>query len=354
MGDFDPTLPLERARTIPGKWYTDSAEMERERSSVFGQSWQCIARSEQVRSTGEYVTAEIAGEPVLVIRSMDGVLRGFFNVCRHRAAPLLTDCQGRTNKLRCRYHGWTYGLSGDLLGVPEFDGVQNFHREDHGLVPLGAVLEVGGFIWVSIGKPGKDVEATFPEFFAAEYGTSRYLVFHSRRIYDVACNWKVYVDNYLDGGYHVNTVHPELAEALDYKNYRTDVFAESSVQRSPMKALEGILGATRTGEAEYWWLFPNFMVNRYSGVLDTNLVLPVAVDRCRVVFDFYFTANHDEAFRVESLRVANAVQDEDRIVCEGVQRGLGSSSYRTGRFSVRREAGGYHFHRLLAARRGEP
>jgi choline monooxygenase len=340
-------LPLELARTIPSDWYTDPAIAERERRSVFGKSWQCIGRAEQVRKPGEFITAEIAGEPVAVVRGGDGVLRGFFNVCRHRAAPVLNDVSGCVSKLRCRYHGWTYDLAGKLLGTPEFEGVCDF-KADNGLVPLSAVQESGGFVWVHLDEAKASVEQTFPEFSAQPLRGD--LQFHTRKNYDIACNWKVYVDNFLDGGYHVNTVHPALAGAIDYKEYRTETFAHSSVQTSPLKESPGAVGITRTGEAAYWWLFPNFMANRYSGILDTNLVLPLAVNRCRVIFDFYFAPDHDAAFQAESIRVAEAVQEEDRIICEQVQRGLGSRSYRTGRFSVKREAGGYHFHRLLAER----
>ena len=347
MGHFDSSLPLESARTIPSDWYTDPAIYQRERTAVFGHSWQCVGRADQVRKPGEFLTAEIAGEPVAAVRGNDGVLRGFFNVCRHRAAPVLNEESGCVGKLRCRYHGWTYDLAGKLVGTPEFEGVCNFEKSEQGLVPVGAVQEAGGFVWVHLAETDGLVETEFPEFLAVPFPNQ--LQFHARRVYEVDCNWKVYIDNYLDGGYHVNTVHPALAGAIDYKEYRTETFARSSVQTSPLKDTSGSVGITRTGQAAYWWLYPNFMVNSYSGVLDTNLVLPINVHRCRVVFDFYFGSEHDPAFREASIRVADTVQEEDRIISEQVQRGLGSRSYSTGRFSVKREAGGFHFHRLLAA-----
>jgi choline monooxygenase len=164
----------------------------------------------------------------------------------------------------------------------------------------------------------------------------------------------VFVDNYLDGGYHVNTVHPGLAGVLDYSQYRTEVADNAAVQSSPLKPSGGAVGGVRTGtSAYYWWVFPNLMLNAYEGVMDTNLVLPLGPDACRVVFDFYF-ADPDGPGRAEyvarSVEVAHQVQLEDAGVCEEVQRGLASRSYDTGRFSVKREAAGYHFHRLLARR----
>jgi choline monooxygenase len=168
------------------------------------------------------------------------------------------------------------------------------------------------------------------------------------------CNWKVFVDNYQDGGYHVNTVHPGLAGALDYAQYRTENHAYSGVQISPLKASDdATVGKVRTGKnAYYWWIFPNLMINLYEGVMDTNLVLPLGPDRCRVYFDFYFTRTEGaeaQQFIADSMCVAHQVQLEDMGVCDEVQRGLKSRTYDTGRFSVKRESGGYHFHQLLAS-----
>ena len=162
----------------------------------------------------------------------------------------------------------------------------------------------------------------------------------------------MYVDNYLDGGYHVNTVHPALAGVLDYREYRTVCDGNTVLQSSPITPGDGEAGRTRTGDlAAYWWVYPNFMVNVYSGVMDTNLVLPLGADRCRVIFDFYFADIHGAAagaFMAESMAVAEEIQREDISICEEVQRGLQSRCYSTGRFSVRREAAGYQFHRRLA------
>jgi choline monooxygenase len=350
MPTFDGKLPLERASTIPSEWYFDPAVAQHEREQVFANSWQVIGRAEQVARQGEYLTADVAGEPVLVVRGDDGVLRGFFNVCRHRAAPLLTAPCGEATKLRCRYHGWTYDLAGHLRGTPEFDGVCDFAKADNGLVPVGGITEWGPFVAVHLATPKQTFTEAMQPFptWATERNAFAGLRFHARREYRVKCNWKVYVDNYLDGGYHVNTVHPALAGVLNYQEYTTTTYAQTSLQASPLKPATGDAGATRTGtDAAYWWLWPNFMVNVYEGVMDTNWVLPTGVDSCRVIFDFYFAEGTAPEFIESSIRVADEVQAEDVTICEEVQKGLGSRSYRTGRFSKLREAGGYHFHRLL-------
>src|SRR5262249_44835107 len=116
LSGYDPELPLDRARTIPNTWYTAPEVYEAERRAVFGRTWRCAGRADQVARPGSFLTAAIAGEPVLVVRGDDGTLHGFFNVCRHRAAPILTEPCGSATKLRCRYHGWTYDLAGNLRG----------------------------------------------------------------------------------------------------------------------------------------------------------------------------------------------------------------------------------------------
>lgn len=347
---FDPTRPLESARTLPNTWYTSPDVLADERRSVFGSTWQLVGRADQVFKPGSFLTADVAGEPILVVRGEDGELRAFFNVCRHRAAPILNEPCGMATRLRCRYHGWTYDLTGRLRGTPEFDGVADFRKEDNGLVPV-AVASWGPFVWVHLNAPAESLDqylAPLPEW---AKGRTDGLAFARRVEYELACNWKVYVDNYLDGGYHVNTVHPALAGVLDYTGYKTTLHANASVQTSPMKPGDPNDPATRTRtgtEAAYWWVFPNFMLNAYAGVMDTNLVLPLGPDRCKVVFDYYFAANTPTDFIDQSVAVAHQVQTEDVGICEEVQRGLHSRSYTVGRFSVKREAGGYHFHRLLA------
>ena len=345
LSAFEPALPLERARTIPATWYTDPEIAELERQRIFGETWLIAGRTDQVAGAGSFFTEEIAGRPILAVND-GGQVRAFFNVCRHRAAPLLTEPCGTATRLRCRYHGWTYDLSGNLRGTPEFDGVADFRREENGLQRL-ALETWGPLAAVHLGRP----ERLFAEQFAPlpERAADAFagLVFVARREYDLNCNWKVFVDNYLDGGYHINTIHPTLAGMLDYSQYRTETFAWSSVQSGPLTTAGGEL---RSGRAQYWYVFPNFMLNLSDGIADTNLVLPLSPVRCRVVFDFYFADTDpaaDGAFRTESMRLSHEIQMEDAGICEDVQRGLASGAFDTGRFSVKRETAAYHFHQLL-------
>ncbi|HUM10107.1 MAG TPA: aromatic ring-hydroxylating dioxygenase subunit alpha [Myxococcaceae bacterium] len=357
LAAFEPGVPLERASSIPSTWYRDPRLEALERERVFGDTWQLVARADQLDGPGAFVTAEVAGEPLLMLRDDAGELRAFFNVCRHRAACVMTEPQGHARRLRCRYHGWTYDLQGELKGVPEFDGVEDFRREEQGLVPV-AVDRWGPLVFVHLGATPPPLLGWLDPL-PGRVGALDQLRFFQRKEYTLACNWKVFVDNYLDGGYHVNSVHPALGSVLQYSEYRTEVFATASLQSSPLRSadsgpLDASASATRKGDvARYGWAFPNLMVNCYAGVMDTNVVFPLGPDRCRVVIDFYFAALDGEearAFAEQSVELGHRIQLEDVGICEDVQRGLASRSYSTGRFSVRREIAIHHFHRLLAAR----
>ncbi len=348
---YDDRAPLESASTIPARWYTDAEIAELERERLFGAVWQVAGRTDQIAVPGQFFTIELAGEPLVIVRGADGVLRGFFNVCRHHAAAVATANSGFVQLFRCPYHGWTYGLDGSLKGTPDFTGVCQFDRAANGLVPV-QVDTWEQFVFVRLGSRGPglmDFLGDLPARIAPLRLSA--LRFHSRVEYVLQCNWKVFVDNYLDGGYHVPYLHKGLNSVLDYAQYTVETRGRYCLQSSPIVASgeDAAVETTRTGDrAHYYWLYPNFMINLYEGVMDTNLVLPLAPDRTRVIFDFYFTAA-TLANAEASIRVSDVVQREDVDVCEAVQRGLGSRAYAAGRLSVKREAGEHLFHRLLAS-----
>ena len=330
-----------------------------ERLSVFSKTWQLVARTDQVKTPGKFVRATVAGEPIVVVRGNDGILRAFYNVCRHHAAAVVTEPCGQASLLHCPYHGWNYGLDGSLKGMPEFEEVENFERAQNGLVPV-RVETWECFVFVNL----DDHAIPLAEFLGglvqhvAPLSVAK-LHYFDRRTYDIHCNWKVFVDNYLDGGYHVPHLHKGLNSVLDYKQYTIENEDRYCLQSSPMVVSEedAATGAARKGDrAWYFWQHPNLMINCYEGYMDTNLVIPVDVDHCTVIFDFYFADISDarREYNEQSVIVGNRVQEEDLGICEDVQRGLKSRAYRAGRLSVRREAGEQLFHRLLAAdlRRG--
>jgi choline monooxygenase len=354
IAGYQRNASLEEAFTIPSEWYTDPRVIELEQRTVFSRAWQVAGRIDQLRQPGQYVASETpAGEPIVLVRGNDAELRGFFNVCRHHAAAVATELEGSATHLRCPYHGWTYSLEGTLKGTPDFAGVCNFDRSSNSLVPVATdVWEKWAF--VRLEREGPSLAGFVGEELPARVGAHRLNNLHwlERRSYFVDCNWKVYVDNYLDGGYHVPHLHKGLNSVLDYSSYTIENGQRFCLQSSPMIAdgAEARTGAVRTGDrALYLWLYPNFMINCYAGSMDTNLVIPRGPDRTEVIFDYFFADASDaaRARNLESIAVSEQIQDEDVAICASVQRGLHSRAYTAGRLSVRREAGEHLFHQLL-------
>jgi len=353
LARFDPRIPIESAHTPPASWYVMPEFLAHERDRVFRRTWQAVGRVDQVAKPGDYFAGCLLDDPYVVLRDADGTLRAFHNVCRHHAAEVCSG-EGSISEIVCPYHGWTYRLDGKLVKAPRLGQSQVFDRDSFGLKP--AAVEAWGplvFIYLGDDPPPLAPQLTELERRLDEMKTDR-LTFAARRTYDMKCNWKVYVDNYLDGGYHVSVLHKALAGQLDLDTYANEIFERYSIQavRSPEKAPEAAGGdfAERIGsEALYAFVYPNFMLNRYGPILDTNYVVPLSHDRTRVVFDFYFQDAGDTAFIEKSLAASDTVQEEDGMICESVQRGLGSPAYDRGIYAPKIETPAYHFHKLLAS-----
>ena len=339
-------VPLERSETIPSAWYTDERVLAFEREAVFGRTWQYIGHESQLAEAGDYILGEVAGNPLIVLRNAESELRCFYNVCRHRGGPLAMEPCGHVTMLQCKYHGWTYRLDGSLRGVPRFDRSELFDKRDFGLVPV-ALQSWEGCLFVDLSGTAQPIDTLLAGILdrvaPLRPAVSR---FHHRDVHDVACNWKAYVDNYLEG-YHIPLVHPELTKVLDYRAYVTETFGQYSLQHSPLRSDGGVYG---DGDAFYYFVFPNTMLNIMPGRIQVNSVLPSGADACKVIFDYlYEDASSEEAGRriAEDVAFSNMVQAEDADICEHVQRGLASRGYDRGRFSPECEEGVYHFQCLL-------
>jgi choline monooxygenase len=312
-----------------------------------------VGRAGQVHEPGQYVTSAIGGEPIVVVRGNDSALRGFFNVCRHHAAAVLTKPEGRADNMRCPYHGWTYNLEGALIGTPEFGGVANFDRVSNGLMPI-QIAEWHGWVFARLEPGGPSLKDCLGNDLVERFERLKLEQLHwfERRSYLLSCNWKVFVDNYLDGGYHVPHIHGGLSSVLSNSEYVIETGERFCLQSSPILSGKADAQAAKFRQgnrALYYWIYPNFMINWYQGVMDTNLVVPRAIDRTEVIFDYYFADVSEQARdrNLASIDVSERIQNEDVAICESVQRGLASRAYNTGRLSVRREAGEHLFHKLL-------
>jgi choline monooxygenase len=349
---------IARAWTLPSHLYTEAATFAAEKERIFARSWQVVGHRDQVANPGDYLTTELVGEPLLIVRDSGGTLRGFYNVCRHRAGPAAEGC-GSRKLFRCGYHGWTYGLDGSLLSATEIEGVEGFRPEDFALAPV-RVEEWFNFIFVNLDKDSRPLRKSLGELpKQAEKFHFAGMKLFERRTYEMKCNWKTYVDNYLEG-YHLPSVHPGLNRELDYNAYVVEPHAEPPSQyvrqfspirgaqpgdASPRRYLE--TGAELT--ADYFWIFPNWMLNCYPDNVSLNVVLPLEAERSLAIFEWYLPEEeHGKPAAKASVEFSDQIQMEDVGICERVQKNLRSRSYSRGRFSVKQEKGVHAFHRMYA------
>ncbi|MGZ4711630.1 MAG: aromatic ring-hydroxylating oxygenase subunit alpha [Acidimicrobiia bacterium] len=325
----------ELPRTLPAAAYHDPDWYARERRAVFATTWQLAGFRAQLTRPGDYVTHELAGWSVLVTVDDDGRLRAFHNVCRHRAGPVCTDACGHAAALVCGYHGWTYALDGTLRRARDFGA--EVDPAEYGLLPV-EVDEWRGLVFVRLAAPDPA-----PSLIASLGGLverctelpMESLVYGHRLVHTVAANWKTYTDNYGEG-YHVPFVHPRLHRQIDAQQYHVHVHDGWVEHTAPARD-----GALATGA--WLWRHPNLGLNLSTAGMNVERWVPDGPRRTRVIYDFFFADPGDAAQNREVERFGIEVLDEDRRVCEAVQRNLESGAYETGLLSPRHEQGVHAF-----------
>jgi choline monooxygenase len=349
---FQVEAEIAQAWTLPAQLYTDPSILLAEKEKLFSRTWQVVGHASQVTSPGDYFTTELMSEPLLFVRGSDSKLRGFYNVCRHRAGPPAEGC-GSRKLFRCGYHGWTYALDGSLLSATEIEGVAGFRPEDFALQAV-RTEEWFNLVFVNLdryARPLRECLGEFPK--QAERFPFATMKLFERRTYDMKCNWKTYVDNYLEG-YHLPSVHPGLNREVDFNAYVVEPYARHVRQFSPIRGAQPgdttprRYQETREGlTTDYFWIFPNWMLNCYPDNVSLNIVLPLEAERSLAIFEWYLPEkDHSTPAAKASVEFSNQIQVEDVGICEIVQRNLHSRSYSRGRFSVKQEKGVHAFHRM--------
>src|SRR5262249_36081265 len=345
---------ISRAWSLPAPLYIDPAIFAEEQKKIFRRSWQVVGHRNQLANPGDYVTFELCGEPLLFVRGNSGELRGFYNVCRHRAGPPAEGC-GSRKLFRCGYHGWTYDLEGKLISAPEFENVQQFDPAYFTLAPV-RVEEWFNLVFVNLDPQAESLSRALGEMPSqAERFPFSGMKLFERRTYDMKCNWKTYIDNYLEG-YHLPSVHPGLNRELDYNEYVVEPHERYVRQFSPIRGSQtGDATPRRYQEAredlttDYFWTFPNWMLNCYPDNVSLNIILPLEPERTLAIFEWYLPEKeHSAPAAKASVEFSDQIQIEDVGICETVQKNLRSRSYKRGRFSVKQEKGVHAFHRMYA------
>lgn len=321
----------------PAAAYVDPGRHEVERRAVFGREWTAVGSAAQVAAHGAYLATPLAGFPLVVVND-GGSLRAFHNICRHRAGPLVTDGSGSCGRLVCRYHGWSYALDGRLTSARDFG--TEVGPDGFSLVPAH-VATWRGLLFVALEPEEPDLPAWLGPVAgrSAPFPMETFEVTH-RSHHDLAANWKVYAENYQEG-YHIPLVHPGLNRQIDASRYEVETSGSSAVHTAP----------TRDGavtEGAWLWRFPGFALNLYPSGMCVESFWPTGPTSTRVEYTFSFAPGTPVGEIDGAVRSSVGILDEDRTICEAVQRNLTSGLARPGILSPRHEAGVALVQRLVA------
>ena len=346
---------IEKAKTIHTDFYLNPKYFEESKEKIFARSWQLIGDTDQVKDPG-WVTPvnllpEYLEEPLILSRDKGNRIHCLSNVCTHRG-NLLVEKPCRVNDIRCKYHGRRFHLDGKFLSMPEFKEVEDFPSKEDNLHPLN-IFQWGKWIFTSLA-----INIPVNDFFEPMMSRVSWLPlqdFHFRpelsRTYSVEANWALYCENYLEG-FHIPFVHAGLNSVIDYSNYTTEIFRHSNLQLGIAKGDEFIFDLPTTSPdygkkvaAYYFWIFPNMMFNFYPWGVSINIVEPKSPSSCQIKFLTYVW--NEDKLRQGVGADLHQVEMEDEDIVQQVQKGIRSRYYSQGRYSVNRETGTHHFHRLI-------
>ncbi len=351
---IDPDI--SKAHTLHTEFYTDQSVFEEARARIFSKSWQFIGDRNLVSQPGSCypftLLESFLDEPLLLTRDANGQFHCLSNVCTHRGTVLVGEaCQAI--HLRCRYHGRQFRLDGSFLSMPEFKEVKNFPSKEDDLTKL-PLFEWGPLLFTSL-DPVSDQKT----YFRAMQERLNWLPLNEFEFkpglsaeYTVKAHWALYCENYLEG-FHIPFVHAGLNAVIDFSNYTTELFESSNLQLGLAKSGDEIFDLPASSPdygkkvaAYYFFVFPNMMFNFYPWGLSINLVQPISADQTKVSFLTFVWK--EELFNKGAGSQLDTVEMEDEEVVEAVQKGIRSRFYQHGRYSVTREQGIHHFHRLIS------
>lgn len=314
---------------MPASAYLDPAALDLERAEIFARNWLFVTDAGQLDQPGRALATEVAGCPIILVNDA-GVLRAFHNVCRHRGGPLLYDGTASCTRFVCHYHGWSYELDGRLHSARDF-GDESLDTSALSLHAL-RVESWRGLVFVSLDPESSSLVDWLGGLIeeCAEYDIESFRVAH-RSSHHIGANWKVYAENYQEG-YHIPLVHPGLNKQIDARHYHVDVRDGYSVHTAPTRD-----GSVTSGA--WLWKFPGLALNLYPNGMCVETYAPAGPDTTRVDYAFFFD-EHTPADEVQaSIAFSDAILEEDRIICEAVQRNMRAGAYQGGVISPRHERG---------------
>lgn len=344
--------PLHRAATLPGAMFSDPEVFAREVQELFRKSWACVGRTDEIPNAGDFRTYEVGGSGVIVLRNVQGALRAYHNVCRHRGTRILEAESGSgVTILQCPYHAWTYSLDGDLVGAPHMDLAEDFDRNANGLYPI-RLEEWRGFLFLSLDPKPSPLEDFLGDFVrrAAPYPLERLRRAH-RYTYEIAANWKLVVQN-ANECYHCPGVHPQLVRLTPYRSGEEDRL-DGPIFGGWMDFVDGAATLTPDGttprrtfpnlSAEdlrrvyYYVLYPSNFLSLLPDYVTLDWFIPVSPERTRLVFDLYVDRDETDPAR-EAMEFWDTTNRQDWHICEMAHLGSKTVAYTQGRYSTEEDA----------------
>ena len=354
---FDPdpsrSYSLRKEAYVAPDWY------KADQTSIIARTWQWVCHVEKLRAPGTYVTADIAGHPIAIVRDRSGQLRAFYNVCKHRAHVLLSG-EGQTSRIMCPYHAWVYGLDGQLVRAPHTENLHDFATGEICLDQV-QVEEFCGFVFVNL-DPGAECLSVQSGDLATEVAhwapDIEQLTFGHRLTYEIKSNWKNVVDNFLEC-YHCPTAHKDFCDLVDMDTYKVTTYGIYSSHMA--EAGTGANSAYDVSNATVrthavWWLWLTTCLMRYPGrssMIVLN-IMPAGADRTLETYDFFLETPEPDEMELDAIRYLDEVlQVEDIGLVESVQRGMNTPAFSQGRIVNDPDGSGtsehavHHFHGLV-------
>jgi len=323
--------------------YCGDEALRTDQTQILRRTWQFVGHETMLANAGDYLAEEIGGAPVVVVRNADGALAAFHNVCRHRAGALVADGQGQCGEaFVCRYHGWRYALDGRLRNATDFGAAPGFDPRQFGLFPV-RVETWRGLVFVNLDLGAAPLAEALEPLAGAAALPAFPLV--ERRSHVLACNWKTYVENYLEG-YHLPMVHPEFDEDVVVADYRVEIEGQAIFHSAPPRDASVYAGT-------WAWLWPNLAINTYRHGYMVERMTATGPQETRLDY-FYFFDPARVAELADMFTVSDRVTAQDKQVCEEVQRNLRTGIYRGGVLSPKHEQGVAWFQARVAEAHGEP
>ena len=329
-----------RKKSLESHHYYDEKIFTQEIEHIFKKEWLWVGRTDQLINKGDFITANVIHLPIIVLRDNNKQLRGFHNVCRHRASKVLLRPSGNCKNIVCPYHGWKYNLKGELSNPPKFFGSDEFDHKIHSLFPIH-VQEKFGLIFISLNKQPKFLDewlGPFEQIINNHYESD--FIFHNELRFDVHANWKTYVDNYQEG-YHIPAVHPQLNKDVIWEEYELNNTNECSIHNVPEKASSSQPGS-------FGWHFPNFIFNTYGRGIVFQRIEPIKPKWCRVIYNLFRSPDIEyDDFENKEGKYQLEVSVEDQNLIPDIQQNLQAGIYTSGPLSTKYETGVAYFHDLI-------